>query len=177
MPRHLSNGKERLVGANLFLRLAQSASIEAVLEDLTEVAAEKGICLCSVRFTHDRMEREFKIPNAVVTGRIKELSVSVEGGQTHLVVKFLEPPDGAAVCELEYAVYLAAHRIEILAGGGTRPDRAGTRNVDRSPVIGGLIGESELIRQLRHDIEIAASLELERVAARCTGFKSMESVT
>ena len=34
------------------------------------------------------------------------------------------------------------------------------RNVDRSPVVGGLVGESELIRQIRQDIEIAASLDL-----------------
>ena len=34
------------------------------------------------------------------------------------------------------------------------------RNVDRSPVVGELVGESELIRQVRQDIEIAASLEL-----------------
>jgi DNA-binding NtrC family response regulator len=34
------------------------------------------------------------------------------------------------------------------------------RNVDRSPVIGGLVGESELIRQVREDIEIAASVDM-----------------
>jgi transcriptional regulator with GAF, ATPase, and Fis domain len=34
------------------------------------------------------------------------------------------------------------------------------RNVDRSPVVGGLIGESELIRQVREDIEIAASVDM-----------------
>ncbi len=34
------------------------------------------------------------------------------------------------------------------------------RNVDRSPVIGELVGESEPIRQVRQDIEIAASLDL-----------------
>jgi len=34
------------------------------------------------------------------------------------------------------------------------------RNVDRSPVAGELVGESELIRQVRQDIEIAASLDL-----------------
>ena len=34
------------------------------------------------------------------------------------------------------------------------------RNVDRSPVVGELVGESELIRQVRQDIEIAASLDL-----------------
>jgi DNA-binding NtrC family response regulator len=160
LPRNISNGKERSDGAGLFLRLAQSASIEEVVEDLAGIAAERGICLCSVRFTSNRMDREFKIPNAVVVGRIKELAVSVEGGQTHLVLKFLEPLDSATVWELEYAAHLAAHRIEILAGGGGRPDRAGKRNVDRSPVVDGLIGESELIRQVRQDIEIAASLDL-----------------
>jgi DNA-binding NtrC family response regulator len=34
------------------------------------------------------------------------------------------------------------------------------RHVDRSPVVGGLIGESELIRQVREDIEIAASVDM-----------------
>ncbi len=34
------------------------------------------------------------------------------------------------------------------------------RSVDRSPVIGGLVGESELIRQVRQDIEIAASVDM-----------------
>ena len=34
------------------------------------------------------------------------------------------------------------------------------RNVDLSPVVGELVGESELIRQVRQDIEIAASLDL-----------------
>jgi transcriptional regulator with GAF, ATPase, and Fis domain len=34
------------------------------------------------------------------------------------------------------------------------------RNIDRQPVIGELVGESELIRQVRQDIEIAASLDL-----------------
>jgi two-component system nitrogen regulation response regulator GlnG len=34
------------------------------------------------------------------------------------------------------------------------------RNVDRSPVVGGLVGESEPIRQVREDIEIAASVDM-----------------
>jgi transcriptional regulator with GAF, ATPase, and Fis domain len=160
LPRNFSNGKERSSGASLFLRLAQSASIEEVLEDLAEIAAEKGICLCSVSFTAARIEREFKIPNAVVIGRIKELAVSVEGGQTRLVVKFLEPLDSAAVCALEFAAYLAAHRIEVLAGGGLRTDKAVGRNAGCSLLMGGLIGESELIQQVRQDIEIAATLDL-----------------
>jgi hypothetical protein len=113
LPRNFSNGKERSSGASLFLRLAQSASIEDVLDVLTEIAAEKGICLCSIRFTLAMIEREFKVPTAVAVGRIKELAVSVEGGQTRLVVKFLEPLDSAAVCALEFAAYLAAHRIEV----------------------------------------------------------------
>lgn len=163
-PSRLSNNNKRLDGAGLFLRLARSASVEEVVGDLAEIAAEKGICLCHVRFTCDRIEREFKIPNAVVGGKGKELAVSVEGGQTRLVVKFIEPPDSAAVCELEYAAHLAAHRIEILFGGGGRSDRAGKQNVDRSPVINGLIGESELIWQVRQDIEIAARLDLSIIA-------------
>ena len=34
------------------------------------------------------------------------------------------------------------------------------RIVERPPVIGGLIGESELMREVRQDIAIAASLDL-----------------
>lgn len=113
----LLNNKGRLDGAGLFLRLARSASVEEVVEGLAEIAAEWGICLCGARFTYDGMEREFELPNAVAPGRIKELAVRVEGGKTHLVLKFLEPPGSAAVCEFEYAAHLAAHRIEILAGG------------------------------------------------------------
>jgi two-component system, NtrC family, nitrogen regulation response regulator NtrX len=37
---------------------------------------------------------------------------------------------------------------------------AGTESVDRSPAIGGLIGESDLMREVRRDIEIAAHLNL-----------------
>ena len=141
--------------------MAQSASIEEVLEDLAEIAAEKGIHLYSVRGKRDRMEREFKPPNAVaVVGRICELTVGVEGGQTHLVARFYEPMDGVVVCELEYAAHLAAHRIEILAAGEAHADRAVTRREDRSVVIDELIGESELMREVRKNIVIAASLDL-----------------
>ncbi len=161
MARHLSNRKERSAGASLFLRLAQSASVEEVLEDFTEIAAERGIYLCSLRFTREGLEREFKLPNAGAgAGRIKELAVCVEGGQTHLVVKFREPMDSAVVCELEYAAHLAAYRIELLAGGGLHTDCARTGSVDCSVVIDGLIGESELMREVMQDIAIAASLDL-----------------
>jgi hypothetical protein len=56
------NGKERPSGGSLFLRLAQSAGIEEVLEDLTAIAAEKGIHLYSVRVKRGMLEREFKPP-------------------------------------------------------------------------------------------------------------------
>ena len=119
MPHSFSNSKDRSSGASLCLRLAQSVSIEEVLEDLAEIASEKGIHLHSVRVKRGRLEREFKPPNAAaVVGRISELAAGVEGGQTHLVVRFYEPTNGAVVCELEYAAYLAAHRIEFLTGGG-----------------------------------------------------------
>jgi hypothetical protein len=49
LSHNFSNGRERSSGGSLFLKLAQCASIEEVLEDLTEVAAEKGIHLYSVR--------------------------------------------------------------------------------------------------------------------------------
>jgi hypothetical protein len=119
VPHSFLNSKDHSSSVNLFLKLAQSASMEEVVEDLAEIAAEKGIHLHSVRVKRGRLEREFKPPNVVaVVGRIGELTADVEGGQTHLVVRFYEPTDGAVVCELEYAAYLAAHRIEFLAGGG-----------------------------------------------------------
>jgi hypothetical protein len=115
----------------------------------------------SVRVKRERLERELKLSNAGVgPGRINEIAVCVEGGQTQLIVKFREPVESAIICELWYAAHLAAYRIEVLAGGGVRLDRGGTRNVDRSPVIGGLIGESELMREVRQEIAIAASLDL-----------------
>jgi transcriptional regulator with GAF, ATPase, and Fis domain len=137
-------------------------SIEEVLEDLAEIASEKGIHLHSVRVKRGRLEREFNPPNiAAVVGRISELAAGVEGGQTHLVVRFYETTNGAVVCELEYAAHLAALLIEILARGGARLDRAATRIADRAPVIDEIIGESELIRQVRQEIETAASLDLD----------------
>ncbi|HEV2666863.1 MAG TPA: sigma-54 factor interaction domain-containing protein, partial [Blastocatellia bacterium] len=47
------------------------------------------------------------------------------------------------------------HRSEAAQCG-----EAGTESVDRSPAIGGLIGESDLMREVRRDIEIAANLDL-----------------
>src|SRR5262249_15009193 len=102
-----------------------------------------------------RLEREFKPQNAVaVVGRISELKASVEGGQTHLVVRFYEPTDGAVVCELEYAAYLAAHRIEFLIGGGGGARTGEARGEGRSVVIDELIGESELIREVRKNMAL-----------------------
>jgi hypothetical protein len=58
--------------------LGQSASIEEVLEELMEIAAEKGIHLSSVRVKRGRLEREFKPQNAgAVVGRISELAIGV----------------------------------------------------------------------------------------------------
>jgi DNA-binding NtrC family response regulator len=161
VPRYLSNRKERLAGASLLLRLVQSASIEDVLNGFAKIAAEKGICLCSVRFTRGRLEREFELPiTDAVFGRINELAVDVEGGQTRLVVKYFEPTDGSVVSELEYAAHLAAHRIEILAGGGAPINTEGRGSEGRSAVIDELVGESELMREVRKNIAIAATLDL-----------------
>jgi transcriptional regulator with GAF, ATPase, and Fis domain len=161
VPSHLSNRKERLSSASLFLRLAQSASIEDVLDDFAKIAAEKGIYLRSVRFRRGRLEHEFEFRNAdAVSGRINELVVDVEGGQTNLVVKYFEPMDSAVVCELEYAAHLAAHRIEILAGVVGNSHQRSARSEDRSAVIDELVGESELMREVRKNIAIAADLDL-----------------
>jgi hypothetical protein len=83
VPHSFLNGKDHSSSVNLFLKLAQSASIEEVVEDLAEIASEKGIHLHSVMVKRGRFEREFKPPNAVaVVGRISELAAGVEGGQT-----------------------------------------------------------------------------------------------
>jgi DNA-binding NtrC family response regulator len=161
VPRHLSNRKERLAGASLLLGLVQSASIEDVLSGFTKLAAEKGICLCSVRFRCGKQGREFELPNAgAVSGRVNELAVDVEGGQTRFVVKYLEPIDCAVVSDLESAAHLAAHRIEILAGAGGLSHRGGPRNGASSVIIDDLVGESELMREVRNNIAIAATLDL-----------------
>jgi DNA-binding NtrC family response regulator len=160
-PRRFSNRKGYLDGAGPFIRLARSASIEDLLEDFTRIAAEIGIRLYSIRFKRGRLEREFKLPNqGAIAGSVCELAANVDGGQTRLIVRFYEPTDGAVVYELEYAAHLAAHCIEFLAGGEARADRNGKKNVGPSSAISGLIGESELIQQVRQDIEIAASLDL-----------------
>jgi transcriptional regulator with GAF, ATPase, and Fis domain len=159
--RRLSNSKDRQNGASLCLRLAQSATIDEALEDLAGIAAEKGIHLYSVRVKRGRLEREFKPPNAVAaTGKINEIEAGVEGRQTRLVVKFLEPLDGVAVGEFEYATHLAAHRIEILAGEEARAQRGDAEGEERSAVIDELVGESELMREVRRHIEIAAGLNM-----------------
>ena len=161
MPHRLSNRKDRPNGASLCLRLAQSATIEEALEDLAEIAAEKGIHLYSIKVKRGRLEREFKPPNAIAaTGKINEIEAGVEGRQTQLVVRFLEPLDGAAVGEFEYATHLAAHRIEILAGGEAHTQREEAEGEERSAVIDELVGESEVMQGVMRNIEIAAGLDM-----------------
>ncbi|HEY8461840.1 MAG TPA: sigma-54 factor interaction domain-containing protein, partial [Blastocatellia bacterium] len=135
--------------------------MEEVVEDLVEIAAENGIHLHSVMVKRGRLERKFNPPNAgAMVGRISELATGVEGGQTHLVVRFYEPADGAIVCELEYAAYLAAHWIEFLTGGCGHAHQGEAGGEGRSVVIDELIGESELIREVKKNILIAANLDL-----------------
>jgi transcriptional regulator with GAF, ATPase, and Fis domain len=161
VPPDLTNRKERLAGESLVLRLAQSASIDDVLNDFAKIAAEKGICLCSVRFTRGKLKHEFELPNSdPVSRRINELAVDVEGGQTRIVVKYVEPTDGMVVSELVDAAHLAAHRIEILAGGWTPTHQVGRGSNGRSVVIDELVGESEPMQEVRRNIAIAAGLDL-----------------
>jgi len=49
VPHSFLNSKDHSSSVNLFLKLAQSASMEEVVEDLAEIAAEKGIHLYSIR--------------------------------------------------------------------------------------------------------------------------------
>jgi len=169
-PSKHSNRKECSSSASLFLRLAQSANIEEVVEDLAEIAAENGIHLHSVRGKRGRLDREFKPSDAgAVAGRITEVAAGVEGEQTHLVVRFYGPADGVVVYELEIAAHLAARRIEVLAGGDGGTHQGEAEVEGRSVVIDGFIGESELIREVRENIAIAASLDLSVLSDRSSG--------
>jgi hypothetical protein len=49
-------------------------------------------------------------------------------------VKFLEPLDGAAIGEFEYATHLVAHRIEILAGEEAHTQHGEAEGEERSAV-------------------------------------------
>jgi DNA-binding NtrC family response regulator len=131
------------------------------MEDLAEVVAEKGIRLHSVMIKHGSLDREFNPPDhGAVAGRTTEVAAGVEGGQIRLVVRFYEPADSAAVYELEIAAHLAARRIEVLAGGDGGAYQGEAEVEGRPVVFDGLIGESELIREVRENIAIAASLDL-----------------
>jgi transcriptional regulator with PAS, ATPase and Fis domain len=137
-------------------RLARCASVESVLNDFAEIAVEKGIDLCSIRFTRTGLQREFKPPRAAEADcNAGEIEVGVEGGQTRLVVKFRGPLSEVIQCEIEDAAHLAAHRIELLAERRLRPERAG-KGRELSPVVEGLIGDSEPMRRIKDAILTAA---------------------
>jgi transcriptional regulator with GAF, ATPase, and Fis domain len=156
--RSLSNGEERSVGVRPFLRLAQSASVEEVLEDFTKIAEEKGIELCSVGFTRARLEREYTLPGAGVNARrVFTIDVRVDGGLTRFIVKFYESANPWVRVDLEFAANLAALRIELLAGNRLRLERAG-KGSDEASIIEELVGHSELIQRLGRWILAAGSV-------------------
>ena len=157
--RRLPNGEERSNGTHPFLRLAQGVSIEEVLDNFAKIVAEKGIGLCGVRFVRAKFDREFKIPGAGAgAGEVCELDIGVEGGQTHLIVRFREPGNGAAVSELESAAHLAAHRIELLAGRELRVEGVG-KGREVPSVIQGLIGNSEPMKGVVEGIAVASACD------------------
>jgi transcriptional regulator with PAS, ATPase and Fis domain len=154
----LSNGEERSIGVRPFLRLAQSASVEGVLEEFTRIAVEEGIELCSVSCVRAGWEREFKLSGAGGgVRRVCALDVHVEGGLTRFIVKFYEPANPLLRADLEFAAYLAAYRIELLAGNRLRVAREGKGSKGAS-IIGELIGRSELIQGLGRSILAAAGV-------------------
>src|SRR5262245_50184759 len=129
----LSNRKERSVGVGTILKIAQCASIEEVLGDFAKIGAEIGIDVCSVKVACAQLECERDFSTAGADGRkIMELAVSVGGGQTRFVVYFREPLNRSVICGLECACQLAAHRIEVLAGGARRGDQAEQGRRERS---------------------------------------------
>jgi transcriptional regulator with PAS, ATPase and Fis domain len=137
-------------------RLARSASVESVLDDLAEIAAEKGIDLHSIRVVRAGLDREFRSKEtAIAAERMSELKVGVEGGQTRLVLHLRGSPDDAVKFDIEDAAHLAAHRIELLAERRLRPERAG-KGREPALVVEGLIGDSEPMRRIKAAILIAA---------------------
>ena len=157
----LSNRKEQSVGVGTILKITQCASIEEVLGDFAKIGSEIGIDVCCVKVAYAQLEREYEISKAGADGRkIIELAVGVEGGQTRVVVYFREPLNRSVIRGLECACQLAAHRIEVLAGGALRADQAEQGRRERSPVLDGIIGESELMLEVREQIRIAGLLDL-----------------
>jgi hypothetical protein len=151
--RNLSGEEELSASASMFPRAGEGRNVEEVLEDFAKIAAEKGIQLYSVRVKCGCFKWKFKPPDAgAAAGSINVLAVNT-GGQTRLVVKFFEPMDSIVDRWFEYDACLAAQLIELLAMGLPRPDRVVTRNADRAPVIDGLVGDSDLIRQVKQGIE------------------------
>lgn len=137
-------------------RLARCASVESVLGDFAEIAVEKGINLCSIRFIRAGLQREFKPPEAAGAERdVREIEVGVEGGQTQLIVKIRGPLSEVIQCEIEDAAYLAAHRIELLAESRLRSERA-WKGSEPAQAIEELAGDSEPMRQIKHAISTAA---------------------
>lgn len=153
---HQAKGDMRPVTVRPLARLARSANVESVLDDLAEIAAAKGIDLHSIRVVRAGLDREFRSAETAATAeRVSELEVGVEGGQTRLVLKLRGSPDDAVKFEIEDAAHLAAHRIELLAERRLRPERAG-KGRESSPVVEGLIGDSEPMRRIKDVILTAA---------------------
>jgi len=154
--RRQSGGDLRSISVRPLLRLARGASVEEVMNDFAELAAQKKIDLRSVRYRRAGAEREFKPPSAGTgAAGVNELEVGVEGGLTRLLVRLGGSADDATLCEIEDAAHLAAHRIELLAERRLRTERAG-KGGELSPVIEGLIGDSEPMRRIKDAILTAA---------------------
>ncbi len=154
--RNQSKGEVRPVAVRPLVRLARSASVKSVLDDLAEIVAGKGIDLCSIRVVRAGLDREFRPTETATTAeRVSELEVGVEGGQTRLILKLRCSPEDAIRFEIEDAAHLAAHRIELLAERRLRPERAG-KGRELSPVVEGLIGDSEPMRRIKDAILTAA---------------------
>src|SRR5262245_64077306 len=113
VPRNVLQRKELTVGGNLFLRVGQCMSVDEVLEDLTNIAAEKEIYVDSIILISQGLEHEFKPAKVgAMIGRLNELTLIIEGGRTQLVVRFRGLMDKRGLYELDYAARLAAYRID-----------------------------------------------------------------
>ncbi len=155
VPIRPSKGKLRSVPLRPLVRLARGANIEGVVESLAEIVRENGIDLCGIRVLRPGLDREFGVEVDASAGKPHDLRIGVEGGQTEIVLHLREPAREAIQSEIEDALILAAHRIELIAGRRLRVERAGQGTAE-APIIEGLIGNSAPMQRLRQAIVTAA---------------------
>jgi transcriptional regulator with PAS, ATPase and Fis domain len=136
--------------------IAQETTVEAVLDVFASILEQKAV-LHGIRLTQAELQREFKVGKPVtVSTNSYELKVDVKGGQTQLSIHLGQPVDHDIERDIKNAAQLAAHRIELLARAAFRSEMAQEINEVFSSVFMGLVGDSELMVDLRRESLIAA---------------------